>query len=430
MKIIQILKSAVYQLKSQRLLTWVSISGTAMAIFLIMIVVLLQQVKTAPFAPESKRDRFLHYKMMSVNSGNGYFNGPVSWKFIKECILPLESAEVSTAYAAILNDGIVSEIGGKSVSADTRGVDHNFWKVFDFTFLSGSPLSEDDFNTSQYKAVISASVAQQLFGTTDIAGRDIAINGNTYIISGVVKDVSQLASTAYAKVWYNLSSSPEFSFNDNYDLSGQLSATILAKSVDGISEVKEELTRRTEEFNKTTSQPGAHVVSHDRPYTQEVEVLGTMPNLDPDYNGAKKFRFIIYLILLIVPAINLLSMTQSRLRQRTSEIAIRRAFGQSRSAIITDILLENLLLTLIAGVIGLVMSIVFAYAFDTFLFSQSSLTSMSVNLDTNASISELMHWSTFWWALLFCFILNLISNSIPAWKASRTSITGALTGRN
>ena len=31
--------------------------------------------------------------------------------------------------------------------------------------------------------------------------------------------------------------------------------------------------------------------------------------------------------------------------------------------------------------------------------------------------------------LLFCFVLNLLSSGIPAWRASRTSIVNALGGR-
>ena len=54
------------QLRQQPMMSAVSIAGTALAIFLIMLVVMMQQVKVAPFAPESNRDRFLHVKSMSI----------------------------------------------------------------------------------------------------------------------------------------------------------------------------------------------------------------------------------------------------------------------------------------------------------------------------------------------------------------------------
>lgn len=423
MKIIQLIKSAFYQLRSQRLLTWVSISGTALAIFLIMIVVMLQQVKTAPFAPESNRDRLLHYKKTSVQRGNqGTYNGPLSYEFIKECIEPLESAETFTLFRFIIDSKIVSNFGGKSISADVRRADHRFWKVFDFTFINGKPYTEDDFNTGSATAVISESVANSLFGTTDVTGRDLTVNGTPYRVTGVVKDVSQLASTAYAQVWCNVSRD---GLGSGFKYWGELSAVILAKSPENREEVRSELLRRIEELNKIYKAEDMEVILHQRPYTQEVDALNTFCNEDPDLEKARRTRYMVYLILLIVPAINLLSMTQSRLRQRISEIAIRRAFGRQRSSIILDILFENLLLTLIAGFIGLVLSVTFAYIFDAYLFAQRS----SYAIETSASFKELFHWSTFGLALLFCFVLNVLSNSIPAWKASRTSLTGALSGR-
>ena len=61
-------KQALAQLRQQPIISAVSIIGTALAIFLIMLVVMMQQVKTAPFAPESNRDRFLHVKYMSLTN--------------------------------------------------------------------------------------------------------------------------------------------------------------------------------------------------------------------------------------------------------------------------------------------------------------------------------------------------------------------------
>ena len=55
----QYFKQALAQLRQHPLISVISIAGTALSIFLIMLVVMLQQVKVAPFSPESNRDRFL-----------------------------------------------------------------------------------------------------------------------------------------------------------------------------------------------------------------------------------------------------------------------------------------------------------------------------------------------------------------------------------
>lgn len=54
----QYFKQALAQLRQHPLISVISIAGTALSIFLIMLVVMLQQVKVAPFSPESNRDRF------------------------------------------------------------------------------------------------------------------------------------------------------------------------------------------------------------------------------------------------------------------------------------------------------------------------------------------------------------------------------------
>ena len=46
-------KQALAQLRQQPIISLVSILGTALAIFLIMLVVMIQQVKVAPFSPET-----------------------------------------------------------------------------------------------------------------------------------------------------------------------------------------------------------------------------------------------------------------------------------------------------------------------------------------------------------------------------------------
>lgn len=67
------------------------------------------------------------------------------------------------------------------------------------------------------------------------------------------------------------------------------------------------------------------------------------------------------LILLLVPAINLSSMTHSRLRQRVAEIGVRRSFGATRGGVMGQIVAENLVLTLMAGVVGLLFCLIISY---------------------------------------------------------------------
>ena len=169
------------------------------------------------------------------------------------------------------------------------------------------------------------------------------------------------------------------------------------------------------------------IAYRDQPDTQEVSALRKWANGSPDIKAERNKRLLVYAILLIIPAINLSSMTQSRLRQRVAEIGVRRSFGSTRGNIMWQVLAENLVLTCIAGLVGLLFCVLFALAFGSTLFSASTL--MLLNEAPTVDVMMLMHTSTFGYAFGFCLILNLLSAGIPAWKASRVSITDALSNQ-
>ena len=429
MKLNTIFRSAWFQMKHQKVLSIVTIAGTALAIFLIMIVVMMQEVLTAPYAPESNRDRFLHYKYLSsthVDWGEGdSSNGPMNYNTAKQMLLSLETPEAATAYRAFTAPAAMSIPKGVSVQADYRPVDDNFWKVFDFTFIDGKPFTKADFDAGRPEIVITESIARAVFGTTEVAGREIQMNLAPFRVSGVVKDVSTLADACYAQAWPNLSATTDME-TEWGNIHGILSVTILARSSDDFAKIKDEYNKAHDRFEDALKSTGYRVLSRNRPYDQETQVIALSSNNEPDLPGERRRRLIIYLILLIVPAINLSSMTQSRLKQRTAEIGVRRSFGCTRGRIITDIITENLVMTLVAGVIGLLLS-VFGYLCNSLLFAQPfSMTFNPPKVDS----SILFHWSTFGWAMLFCFILNLLSSGLPAFNASRTSLANALSGRS
>lgn len=382
------------QLRQQPMMSAVSIAGTALAIFLIMLVVMMQQVKVAPFAPESNRDRFLHVKSMSIsnsNWGDGTSNGPMSVQTARECFQSLKTPEAVTIYTIFPVSTPVSLPGKPAVSVDLRQTDDIFWHVFDFSFINGKPYDKAVFDAGQPVAVLTT-----------------------------------LADCAYGQVWvpYTSTGMDNETWNDRH--MGMMSCTMLAHSRDDFPAIRQEAERRKSEYNTLIGENGWKLIYRNRPYDQEKNAIAFGANIEPDVNAARRQRIVIFVILLIVPAINLSSMTQSRLRQRVSEIGVRRAFGSTRMELIGQIVAENLVMTLLAGVVGLLLSVVFVYVGNTLLFAQEFSQTLNPP-EVDASI--LLHASTFGWALLFCFVLNLMSSGFPAWKASRIGIVNALGGR-
>lgn len=417
------------QLRQQPLISAVSIAGTALAIFLIMLVVMMQQVKVEPFAPESNRDRFLHVKWMSLRNkdwGDGTTNGPMSAQTARECFQSLKTPEAVTVYSAFSVSTPVSLPGQSATGVDLLQTDDVFWKVFDFSFIDGKPFDKATFDAGQPVAVITESVARLLFGTTEVTGSEFLLSHAPYRVAGVVKDVSSLANNAYGQVWVPYTSTDITEDTWAGDHMGMMSCTMLAHSREDFPAIREETERRKQEYNTIIGKDGWEMLYRNRPYDQEKNAIAFGANVEPDVDAARRQRVVIFIILLIVPAINLSSMTQSRLRQRVAEIGVRRAFGSTRMELMGQIVSENLVVTLLAGVVGLLLSVAFAYLGNELFFAQEFTQTLNPPA-VDASI--LLHASTFGWALLFCFVLNLMSSGIPAWKASRVGIVNALSGR-
>lgn len=423
----QYFKQAMAALRSQPLVCWVSIAGTALAIFMIMVVVMMEEITVAPYAPESNRDRWLVQNCGSIVNDSweaGDSNGPMGYNFIKKVFYEMETPEAVTAFDVGPEEALLSEPSGKAFGELTLGVDHGFWKVMDFTFISGEPFSEGEFQAGQPVAVISESVARRLFGTSDAVGREMEINHVPYRVRGVVRDVSSLARHAYAGVWVPYSSTN--SINVSWcEYMGALSAIILPHSKDDIPKVREEYNRLMDKLEEEAREGGWKFIRRERPYDQETAVNTPSANGEPDMDSVRRTRYVTWAILLLVPAVNLSSMTHSRLSKRREEIGVRRAFGAKRSVILADLFVENLIITVIAGIIGLLLSLIFAYFGAEYIFSAQALNG---NV-TVMSPSMVISWKTFGLAMLFCLVLNVFSVTLPAWQASRTNIVNALSGK-
>ena len=203
-----------------------------------------------------------------------------------------------------------------------------------------------------------------------------------------------------------------------------MKATILARDNSDFPAIFAETERRKEMVNSRLKAEGIKIANHIVPLTQEESLLARWSNIGPDIESHRKQQLMVYLIMLLIPAINLSSMTQSRLRRRVSEMGVRRAFGCTRLRLINSIITENFLITLAGGLIGLVLSVAFAGLLADTLFVNHKV----INTDTRVDITMLLNWHTFLFAMIFCFLLNLISSGLPAWRAARVNPVRAIGG--
>ena len=128
----ELLRQTWAQLRSQRMLTVLGITGTALSIFLIMVVVMIHQIKILPFAPESNRGRMLHVQHALIEREDGSASGGISYEFAKSLSENLPSAEATAIYQSDCSSEIAKVPGIGKTKLDFRAVDDKFWQVFDF----------------------------------------------------------------------------------------------------------------------------------------------------------------------------------------------------------------------------------------------------------------------------------------------------------
>ena len=183
----QYVKQAVQMLKENRLVSVISIAGTAISIAMIMVVVLVFQIQFANFYPENDRDRMMYVDSgTEVQSSEGWNRGNMSPEAVRECFYSLKQPEAVCGYASQVKP---LSIPGKRMykAYDIKYTDPGFWKIFSFRFVAGKPFTEADFDSAISQAVVSAGIAKYLYGTTDVVGKPVIIDLATYTICGGIR---------------------------------------------------------------------------------------------------------------------------------------------------------------------------------------------------------------------------------------------------
>ena len=148
----QYIKQALRMIGENKLLSVISILGTALAICMIMVIVILYVVNTASFKPEVNRGRTCYITTVMSNGKDD--NRRISYSslglpLVKECCYPLKGAEAVTAInmdryrplTASSMDGL------KNRTSYISYTDTAFWKIFQFDFQQGGPFSPAAFTS-------------------------------------------------------------------------------------------------------------------------------------------------------------------------------------------------------------------------------------------------------------------------------------------
>ena len=404
-------------LKQNKFISIISILGTALAITMIMTIIVTDEVKTLSMAPEINRDRTLYitYQVKRDTTNGGTHSGSITNDMVEEYLSKLKTPE----YVSVIDNNqsavqLPVNVEGFSdrQMCRPRTIDASFWKIFSFDFIEGGAFSEEDFKSGIANAVISESTAKKLFKGEKALGRTIVLASFLKLkVTGIVKDVSPVFKHAGGDIWLPYTS-----------LGGMDGGQVLLMAKDKadfpkiIAEVRD-----VERKYAIDNHPW--ILYLKGPENQKVNTMDIFWGSDEqEFEKAIKIEnrrsLIIFLILLIIPALNLSGFSLSRIKKRIAEIGIRKAFGAKKYVILIQVLYENMITSLIGGIIGLFLSYVAVSWLKTWL--------LKVPEGSDIPLNALLSPGVFAAVFIICLLLNLLSAGWSAFQASRMTIVNSL----
>ena len=428
------LKQAWALLRQNPLFSGLYIAGTGLAIAMTMMVAEIYYVKLAPVYPEENRSRTLYLTNTSFTDGHSEYQSSLSYSALQDWALHLENAEVISAQYASWRFTENAYIQPADRSGDfhpsIKLVDPAFFRIYTFRFLEGNPFTDSDLQSGIRTAVITDDLARRLFGTTQgVVGQSFSLSYIPYRVCGVVQGGSYLTPQSYAQVYlpYTVDDRYRKSQTDLFPYVGSFRLTFLVRDDDQAralqAEVKD-VTRRLNQQHKGQWEMNLW----EQPRTHTLSVFQEYPAQDFDFWAKTRYFGLMLLVLLLVPALNLSGMIASRMESRLAEMGVRKSFGAGRGKLLGQVMWENLLLTLLGGLLGLAVAWLALYTGREWLFFLLDDYAEAIPDGANAYVSGEMLFAplVFLCAFALCVVLNLLSALLPAWLSLRKPIVHSL----
>ena len=413
-------------MKQNKLFTSIYVAGTGLSIAFTMVLFIIYYVKFAPVYPEYNRDRTLVISKSAVAIGEAEkwnsCNGGASPKIAD---LVKDLPHLDQVGMAMMNSWAGNTVllpnSNEQLEVTPGMVDAGFWKVFTFQFLSGKPFDEASVESELPVAILTVSLAKRIFASTDVVGQYISYDGKDMQVVGVVADVTgttpATAADLYIPLYYGGANRPS---KYSMGLSGSVAIYMTAPSKDDVETLRTEVIDVLNRYDQEDKQ-----FSHfwmDQPDVWWKSTFRDTCSSAPDIPDIIRGILYMLLALLFIPAMNLSGMISSRMDERMSELGVRKAYGATNINLISQVLTENLLLTLVGGLVGLASAYFIAltggdwvyHLFDTFV--------MPGGVNPSFTVEMLFNPTLFLMVFGLCVLLNLVSALVPTILALRHTI--------
>jgi predicted permease len=312
--------------------------------------------------------------------------------------------------ASYAGGGVTLESNGESERLDAQEVSANFFQVLGAAPMLGRDFRWEDEKPGNRTLMLSYALWQSNFGADkNIAGKTIRMDDHAYTVAGVMPKGFQfpLENPAPA-LWKSIAEDAEGKDPqtgqrgfDSLDAIGRLKPGVTVEQAKAdLSLIAGNLARQYPDNNKQFS---------------SALVEPELEHMTGDTRPALRVLFGAVTLVLLIVCANVAGLLLARGSRRSAEFALRAAIGASRAAIIRQLLVESVTLSLCGGAAGVALAYALVHA---------SVRLMPLNIPRmeDASIDGRV--------LLFDLLLSLgtglMFGALPAWRMSRATPAQAL----
>ncbi|HXY41136.1 MAG TPA: FtsX-like permease family protein [Vicinamibacteria bacterium] len=397
------LKLALKVLRRRPFFTAVSLVGIGLTLLVLTVTTAVFDHVFAPYPPEVRQARTLLLSFTELSGDQVRSRSWPGYRFLDSLGRGLPGVErMSIASQA---SSAFSYLNGSRVRSYLKRTDGEFWRILAFDFVEGAPYGEEEVSRGSSVAVINQTTRDRFFGGGPALGRSLELDGRSYRVVGVVRDVPFLRLVPFADVWAPLTAQPGDGWRR--ELLGDMMGILLARSPADFPAIRAEFASRLSGMDLSGT-------PYKTAYARPQSLLDTVFEIMRVDRSAIGILAVLFFGFLALPVINLVNLNVSRALERASEIGVRRAFGASRRNLVAQFVLENVVLTLIGGLL----------AFAATELAMRVLTASALvpygDFHVNLRI--------FGWALAFAVTFGVLSGAWPAWRLSRLHPVDALRG--
>ncbi len=228
----------------------------------------------------------------------------------------------------------------KSSDISITGVTESYDFVQGYDLYDGRGITQTDNDYRLNVAVVGHSVAQDLFGTQNVLDETIRVSGMDYRIVGVLEEGQETLMGGDNDSVY-------IPFTNAQRLLSQVAVTSF------YAVVSEDST--TEDAQNTLNSVLMQKFGDDDDFNV-LNMQDIMDMIDTVMGAMSLLLGAIAAISLLVGGIGIMNIMLVSVTERTREIGIRKAIGAQKSDIIVQFLIESVVIAILGGIIGMVLS--------------------------------------------------------------------------